>query len=53
MDTYITMVAYGQDVETALAEAEKRLTELKQLWLVTDSDSDIYAVNHSNGQYVA
>ena len=53
MDTYITMTAYGQDAETALTEAEKRLTELEQLWSVTGSDSDIYAVNYSDGQPVS
>lgn len=52
MDTYITMTAYGKDAETALTEAENKLTELEQLWSVTDPDSDIYAVNHSNGQSV-
>ena len=52
MDTYITMTAYGQDAETALTEAENKLTELEQLWSVTDPDSDIYAVNHSDGQPV-
>lgn len=53
MDTYITMTAYGQDAERALTEAENKLTELEQLWSVTDLDSNIYAVNHSNGQPVS
>lgn len=53
MDTYIAMTAYGRNAETALMEAEDKLTELEQLWSVTDSDSDIYAVNHSNGQPVS
>lgn len=53
MDTYITMTAYGRDAETALSEAEDRLIELEQLWSVTDPDSDIYAVNHSDGQPVS
>lgn len=52
MDTYITMTAYGQNAETALSNAEEKLIELEQLWSVTDSDSDIYAVNHSGGQAV-
>lgn len=52
MDTYITMTAYGRDAETALTEAENKLVELEQLWSVTDPDSDIYAVNHSDGQPV-
>ena len=53
MDTYITMTAYGHGAEKALAEAANRLTELEQLWSVTDSDSDIYAVNHSDDQPVS
>lgn len=53
MDTYITMTAYGKDAEIALSEAESRLTELEQHWSVTNSGSDIYAVNHSNGQAVS
>ena len=52
MDTYITMTAYGPDAETALEKAADRLTELERLWSVTDSDSDIYAINHSGGRTV-
>ena len=52
MDTYITMTAYGRDAETALSEAEDKLIDLEQLWSVTDPDSDIYAVNHSDGRPV-
>lgn len=53
MDTYITMTAYGQNAETALSNAEDKLIELEQLWSVTDPDSDIYTVNHSDGQPVS
>lgn len=53
MDTYITMTAYGRNAKTALSEAENKLTELEQLWSVTDPDSDIYAVNHGDGQPVS
>lgn len=53
MDTYITMTAYGRDAETALSDAEDKPIELEQLWSVTDPDSDIYAVNHSDGQPVS
>lgn len=52
MDTYITMTAYGRNAETALTEAEERLTELEKLWSVTVPGSDIYAVNHGGGQPV-
>lgn len=53
MDTYITMTVYGRNAETALTNAVDRLTELEQLWSVTDPDSDIYAVNHNDGQPVS
>ncbi len=53
MNTYITMAAYGRDAETVLSDAEDKLIELEQLWSVTDPDSDIYVVNHSDGQPVA
>lgn len=53
MDTYIMMTAYGRDAETALSDAEGKLIELEQLWSVTDPDSDIYAVNHTDGQPVS
>lgn len=53
MDTYMTFTVYGANAETALLQAENRITELEGLWSVTDADSDIYAVNHSDGQPVA
>lgn len=53
MDTYITMTAYGPDAVIALTKATDKLTELEQLWSVTDVNSDIYAVNHSGGQAVS
>ncbi|MCM1539860.1 MAG: FAD:protein FMN transferase [Blautia sp.] len=53
MDTYMTFTAYGANAEHALLEAENRIAELESLWSVTDAGSDIYAVNHSNGQPVA
>lgn len=53
MDTYITMTAYDRDAGMALSDAEDRLVELEKLWSVTDPDSDIYAVNHSDKQPVS
>lgn len=52
MDTYVTFTAYGANAEDGLRQAENRIAELEKLWSVTDADSDIYAVNHSNGQPV-
>lgn len=36
-----------------MSEAADKLTELEQLWSVTEPESEIYAVNHSNGQAVS
>ncbi len=52
MDTYMTITAYGENAETALNQAEERVTELEKLWSVTDENSEIYAVNHSEGENV-
>lgn len=45
MNTYMTFTAYGENAETALAEAKDRIATLEQLWSVTDEHSEIYAVN--------
>lgn len=34
-------------------KAEERVSELENLWSVTKENSEIYAINHSNGQSVA
>lgn len=52
MDTYITFIAYGENAETVLSQAKDRMMALEQLWSVTDAHSEIYAVNHANGQPV-
>lgn len=45
MGTYMTLTAYGESAEDALALSEDRIKELEALWSVTDenSDSDIDA----------
>lgn len=53
MDTYITMTAYGVNAEDALTETADKLSALEQIWSVTDSGSDIYAINHGSGQPVS
>lgn len=52
MDTYMTFTVYGTNAQTALEQAKGRVIELEGLWSVTDTDSDIYAVNHGGGQPV-
>lgn len=52
MDTYMTFTAYGADAEPAVLAAEDKIKELEGLWSVTDENSDVYAVNGSDGQAV-
>lgn len=52
MDTDISITAYGKNAEEALADAQSKVTELERLWSVTDKNSDIYAINHSQGKTV-
>lgn len=49
MGTYITLTAYGESAETALALSADRIKELESLWSVTDENSDIYKVNQGGG----
>ena len=53
MNTAVTLTAYGDAAATALQEAEQRLHALERLWSVTDADSEIYAVNHREGETAA
>lgn len=53
MDTYMTITVYGENSESALNQAEKKVSELEKLWSVTDENSEIYAINHSNGNTVS
>ncbi len=52
MDTYVKFTAYGGNAEDALELAEMRFVEMEAMWSVTDESSDIYAVNHANGNAV-
>lgn len=52
MNTYITMQASGVESEAVLREAEELILRLENQLSVTDEDSEIYAVNHSEGQSV-
>lgn len=53
MDTDISITAYGKDAEEALEDARSKVAELERLWSVTDENSDIYAINHSQGKTVS
>lgn len=53
MDTYVKFTAYGDSAQLALESAKQCFFELESLWSVTDENSDIYAINHSNGDSTA
>lgn len=52
MDTYMTLTAYGDGAEQALEKAEKEIKMLEAEWSVTEKDSEIYKINHNNGDAV-
>ncbi len=53
MDTYMNITAYGENAKQAISQAQKQIKHLDSLWSVTDKNSEIYAVNHSNGKATA
>lgn len=53
MDTYMNIKVYGgDDTEKVLNEVTDRIYELEKMWSVTDENSEIYEVNHSDGKTV-
>lgn len=52
MDTYMTVKIYGENTEKILDIAEEKVSELEKMWSVTDENSEIYAVNHSDGKSI-
>ncbi len=52
MDTYISLTAYGPNAPAALEEIAARLEELDTLLSVTDTNSEIYVLNHAGGAAV-
>lgn len=52
MDTYMSLTAYGDNAETALDNAEKRINVLDSLLSVTSEESDIWRINNSDGKPV-
>lgn len=52
MDTYMEFTAYGEDAEPTLMSAREKIADLELLWSVTGENSDVYAVNHADGQAI-
>lgn len=53
MDTYMNLKAYGENAETALRLAEDEILRLEKLFSVTSENSDISAINKSDGNSAA
>lgn len=52
MNTYISVTTYGEQAEQALQAVQERTETLEHLWSVTDTESEIYQINHSAGKSV-
>ena len=52
MDTYMTMKAYGSGAEQALTDISSMISDLDARLSVTNSDSEIYQLNHAQGKEV-
>lgn len=47
MDTYMSLTAYGENAEEALALAEQKIEELDELLSIGNSGSEIYGLNET------
>ncbi len=52
LDTVIDITAYGENAEEAVSAAKAEIYSLEALLSVTDTDSDIYRINTSQGKPV-
>ncbi len=53
MDTYMTMKAYGPGAESALSDISSMISDLDSHLSVTNTESEIYQLNHAEGQAVS
>lgn len=52
MDTIMNQKAYGDQAEKAIALSCNRIEELERLFSVTKEESDIWRVNHAEGEVI-
>lgn len=52
MDTVMLLTVYGDRAQDGLDQAEQTIRKLEQLWSATDENSEIWALNHSQGGWV-
>lgn len=50
MNTVITLSASGGEAENAIEQARREIVDWEALWSVTVDTSELYQINHSNGQ---
>lgn len=50
MNTVITLSARGGEAENAIEQARSDIVDWEALWSVTVDTSELYQINHSNGQ---
>ena len=53
MDTYMYLKAYGEHADTALGYSSEQILSLEELFSVTSEKSDIWEINHSDGEPVS
>lgn len=52
MDTYMYIRAYGENADTVLKIVEERILSLEKIFSVTELNSDVWTVNHADGETV-
>ena len=52
MDTIMSLEIYGDGGEEQLERAVETIGRLEDLWDVTDEDSEVWALDHSGGEWV-
>lgn len=52
MDTVMLLTVYGDQAQQGLDQAEQTIQTLEKLWSATDETSEIWALNHSGGNWV-
>lgn len=52
MNTYISFTIYGDLPKSVMDISEAKINELEALWSVTKEDSEIYTINHTDGEPV-
>ena len=52
MDTVMLLTVYGDQAKEGIDQATQTIQKLEKLWSATEEDSDIWALNHSQGGWV-